>query len=398
MVLLDLTTTRARITIILAANFAISILQSNLASLFSLVGPDFGQGVTGLGLASSLMFLGICSGEIPGGIVEARYGARNAIAFMMFLCTAASVLGSATTNWGVFLASRVIVGFGIGGVFPPIVVILTRYFKAGSEGAAIGWNSLSFNFGSLVGLAGWAVLGTLIGWRLSLLLGGIISALLGILVMVSLPKLESGLEHFKISLADLKIAFSSRKLTILVISLFGIGASSNITSNFLVYYLETYAKLPPGEAGLIGGIGPLFAFTAPFIGRYYDRTGKLRSWMLYSAVMIAVGLSVTALGTASAGVASSILVGIGASTGYTVALTKARSIGRSIRNEYESVAVAWVDSLSLLGGFVAPVLFSGLVTRSGYGIAWPAGALFALVLLLPLYVSPIDLEKESVKV
>ena len=73
-------TNRSRIVIILASNLLISVLQSNLASLFSFIGQDFGQGVAGLGLASSLMFLGICISEIPGGILEARIGARNAIA------------------------------------------------------------------------------------------------------------------------------------------------------------------------------------------------------------------------------------------------------------------------------------------------------------------------------
>ena len=82
---------------------------------------------------------------------------------------------------------------------------------------------------------------------------------------------------------------------------------------------------------------------------------------------------------------SSVLVAIGASTGYTIGLTKARQIGKSIRNEYESITVAWTDSISLLGGFVAPVLFSAIVTSAGYSVAWPAGALFALVLVFALY-------------
>jgi MFS family permease len=197
------------------------------------------------------------------------------------------------------------------------------------------------------------------------------------------------------SLADVKSAFSDKRLTLITIALFGIGASSNITSNFLVYFLETTVKLPPGEAGIIGGIGPLFAVTAPFIGSHYDRTGRLRTWMLYSSLLVGAGVAVTAVGTAFAGIISSILVGIGASTGYTIGLTKARNIGRSIKNEYESVAVAWTDSISLLGGFAAPVIFSAVVTKSGYGLAWTTGALFAIVLLIPLYVSSSDKVKKD---
>jgi predicted MFS family arabinose efflux permease len=266
-------------------------------------------------------------------------------------------------------------------------VILTRYFRRGSEGAAIGWNGFSYNLGYVAGLAGWAVLGSLIGWRLSLLLSGLICAILGILVLVSLPKLEAGLMHLKLSLTDLKMVFSDRRLSLLTIALFGIGASSNITSNFLVYYLETAVHLSASFSGAIGGIGQIFSFAAPIIGRNYDRSGRLRSWMLCAALIVSAGVGVTAIGSAAAGLLSSSLVAIGASTGYTVGLTKARDIGRSIRSEYESVAVAWTDSISLLGGFVSPIIFSAIVTAYGYPAAWIGGALFALVLFFPLYLS-----------
>jgi predicted MFS family arabinose efflux permease len=377
---------RARITIILSSNFTISVLQTNLAAVFSLVGPDFHQGVSGLGIASSLMFLGICASEIPGGILEVRIGARNAIAYMMFLCSLSSLVASLTTNFPIFLVTRFTAGLGIGAAFPPIIVVLTRYFRSGSEGTAVGWNSLSYNMGVVIGLAGWAALGAALGWRISLLLGGILSAGLATLLLVSLPRIELGRESFRLSFGDLKSAFSNRQLSLITIALFGIGASSFLTTNFLVYYLETTVKLSLGEAGLIGGIGPIFAITAPFVGRYYDRSGKLRTWILLSALVTTVGVAVTALGTASAGIVASVLTSIGASTGYTVGLTRARSIGGAIRKEYESVALAWCDSVSLLGGFVAPVIFSAIVTGEGYAIAWFACAFFALILVIPLCV------------
>jgi MFS transporter, ACDE family, multidrug resistance protein len=304
----------------------------------------------------------------------------------MFLCTFSSIIASITTNFSIFLVTRYVVGVGIGGVFPPLVVVLTRYFRSGSEGTAIGWNSLSYNLGSLAGLAGWAVLGSIVGWRISLLLGGILSGGLGLLLLLSLPRLETGRESFRLSFADLRAAFSNRQLSLITAALFGIGASSFLTANFLIYYLETIVKLPAGEAGLIGGVGPLFAITAPFVGRYYDRSGRLKLWMLFAAIITAVGVAVTALGSASAGLIASLLTTLGASTGYTIGLTKAREIGGSIRKEYESVAVAWCDSVSLLGGFVAPIIFSALVTGEGYTLAWPLGGLFALLLIIPLVI------------
>ncbi len=108
-------------------------------------------------------------------------------------------------------------------------------------------------------------------------------------------------------------------------------------------------------------------------------------WMLFASLIVAGGVAVNTFGTADAGILSSVLVAVGASTGYTVGLTKARQIGKSIRSEYESVTVAWTDSISLLGGFVAPIVFSAVVTGAGYRVAWPAGSLFALVLVFAIF-------------
>jgi MFS transporter, DHA1 family, inner membrane transport protein len=306
---------------------------------------------------------------------------------MMVLCSVSTVAGSLSTFFSLFLLSRFLVGFGIGAVFPPIVVLLIRYFKKGSEGAAIGWNSLAYNFGGILGLSGWAILGLIVGWRLSLLVGGVFAALFALLFWKLLPKFEEGLQNFKLSFNDLKLAFLNKKLTLITIALFGIGASSSLNSNFIVYFLETSLKASPVDAGLIGGAGPLLAITSPFVGKYYDRTRTTGLWLLAAALLVTFGVSVTALNSLLSALLSSVLVGLGASTGYTIALTKAREIGISMRAEYQSIAVAWTDSLSLFGGFVAPIIFSFFVVHDGYSDAWLFGSLFAIILVLPLLLS-----------
>ena len=175
------------------------------------------------------MFLGICIAEIPGGILELRIGARNAVAYMMILCSVSTVIGSISSLFSLFLFSRFL-GFGIGAVFPPIVVLLTRYFKKGSEGAAIGWTSLAYNFGGVAGLSLWAILGLVMGWKLSLLVGGECGSVCNSFLEI-ITQIRGRTSELQLSLNDLKLAFVNKKLALITIALFGIGASSSLNSN-----------------------------------------------------------------------------------------------------------------------------------------------------------------------
>lgn len=344
---------------------------------------EFAQGVSGLGLASSVFFLGIGISEIPGGFLSARVGSRNAALMGMALSASAIIFSTIAYDFSLIVISRFFAGIGVGASFPPFVILLASIFKKGSQGQAIGSLSLSFNLGGVVGLFGWAALGVFLGWRYSLLISGLLVAVFAVLIYFAFPKTENDFEAKTLNFSDLKTALFDRSLTLVTIALLGIGATAALNWNFEIYFLESTLNLNAGLAGLIGGIGPVFAISAPFVGRIYDKRGRKKFWLFLSALLVAAGVAVTALDTIAAAVLSSILVGVGSSTGYTIGLTIAKEAGRSIRKEYESIAVGWADSISLLGGFFSPIVFSFIVLERGYPIGWISGSFFALILIIP---------------
>lgn len=82
-------------------------------------------------------------------------------------------------------------------------------------------------------------------------------------------------------------------------------------------------------------------------------------------------------------IASSGLGGAVSGVGYTVAFAGARDLNRAGK-QYDGLAIAWVNSLSLSGLFFPPLLYSYLVEGAGYSDAWLGSALVSLAFLVPL--------------
>jgi MFS family permease len=382
----------------MVANVSIAIIQFNIASVYSLMAQEFRTGVPGLGFAASAMFLGVFVSEVPGGILETRVGARNAMIYSMLLTSLSVLLTSLSGSFSEVVLFRFISGVGIGSSFPPAVVLMTRRVKRGSEGVGVGLLSSSFNLGGVLGLLGWALLGVLVGWRESILLSGIFCLALAITIRFYFPKIEPGISRIGLKPKEALIAISkNNELLLVTIALFGIGASASLNWSFEVYFLESTLNLQPGLAGLVVSAGPLLAIASPVIGRLYDRVGKTKFWFALATSLVGAGLIVTSLDTLLSGIVASLLVGIGSAMAYIVGLTAAREAGKSVRSEHESIAVGFADSVSLLGGFIAPISFSYIVLKSGYSVAWITGSLFAFVLVIPFLAFPSRATKVEVK-
>jgi len=84
-----------------------------------------------------------------------------------------------------------------------------------------------------------------------------------------------------------------------------------------------------------------------------------------------------------------VLVGLASGAGFTFGFSAAREANKLVK-EYETLAVSWVNSISLFGDFVSPLLFSYMVIQYGYSPAWLYVAALAFVLVLPVLFRSID--------
>ena len=351
----------------------------NIAALFTFIALDFNLNVSGLGIAAACFYIGVGLFQVPGGIIAAKYGARNTAIVGVLIASIAVLLTALTSDFYQLVLLRFIVGVGSAFFFAPGVTLIARTFRRESQGFGVGTFQSAFYVGGTLGLFAWSVLAEMAGWRFSLITSGALSLLGGLLIFLKVPKDELR-SDFVIKAEDLRRILSNRWLVLISIELFGFGSGTFLISSFMVYYLEQSLHLSPSFAGIIGSLAPLCAIiSSPLCGTLYAKTKNARLLLFSLGVMLAAALGLDAIGTVPFAAVSSILAGFG-SGAFTVGYLAARdSMAATV--EYESLAVSWVNTIQMLAGFVSPIIFSLLVLSYGYGFSWLTGGLYTLVLI-----------------
>lgn len=369
--------------LLIMANLVFAINQFNFASIYSLVAASFHQNISGLGTATSVYFLAIAAIEIPGGLFSVKLGLKKTVLLGTTLSFSANVLSAFLPQFNLIIAMRAIAGLGNGIAFPSLLVALARSFRRGSEGLSVGLVNGAFNLGGIIGLFGWAIIGTMTGWRISVLIGGILG-LATVIPLFFILQDDVTRTDIGVRIEQLTHLIFTRELLVIVFSLFSIAAAASVSWGFLVFYLEKTLNVNVGLAGFVGSLSMLFSFfAAPIVGRGYDKFRNEKNWIFFAGTLTAIGIGLASFESVYFAVISSAIVGIGFGVGFTVGLSAARDLC-SVNPEYESMAVGWVDGLSVFGGFFAPLLFAAIVVSSGYQNAWSLTALFAFLLTLPV--------------
>jgi hypothetical protein len=99
---------------------------------------------------------------------------------------------------------------------------------------------------------------------------------------------------------------------------------------------------------------------------------------------MAIGLALASVNTIYGATFSALIVGFSSSLGTTAGFLAARKVRAG--DEYEALAVGWVNSLQLYSGFVWPIIFSFIVIRSSYVTAWLVAGVSTLFLAVGTFV------------
>src|SRR5438552_6105967 len=209
---------------------------------------------------------------------------------------------------------------------------------------------------------------------------GIVTSLL---IIVLIPKEDlSGSSPIK--LRELSDVLLNKELLILSLNMLGQDVGSILVGSFIVYYLESALGVRYELAGSAGALYLLMMLAiSPVSGRIYDRLKDVRRLMLISGLVMSAGVGAAAFGGVYGAFVATIIVGLSAGLGFTVGFSAARETNRS-QVKYESLAIAWANSISLSAGFWSPVLFSLVVSSYGYPPAWLLGSLLTLALVLSI--------------
>ena len=368
---------------LIVARVVYAVNWYNIASIFAPMAVELKSDVSGLGILASSFYLGIVLFQIPGGLLAAKYGPRRTSFVGIFLASVSAFLTGFSAGVQEAAALRFIVGVGMALFFSPGVSLIAKYYRKGSEGFGIGLYNSAFDLGGALGLFGWALLAEVLGWRQSLFISGGMGIVTSLLIIVLIPKEDlSGSSPIK--LRELSDVLLNKELLILSLNMLGQDVGSILVGSFIVYYLESALGV---RYELAGSAGALYLLTmlaiSPVSGRIYDRLKDVRRLMLISGLVMSAGVGAAAFGGVYGAFVATIIVGLSAGLGFTVGFSAARETNRS-QVKYESLAIAWANSISLSAGFWSPVLFSLVVSSYGYPPAWLLGSLLTLALVLPI--------------
>lgn len=375
--------TRAAVASLILGRIIYAVNWFSLAAVFSFIASELNENVSGLGVATSAFFVGIGVFQVPGGILAAKIGPRRTAIFGTTVSSLATLLTGFAGNLVEITVLRFFVGLGMAFVFAPGVILMTRFLNKGAEGLGVGLYNSAYSLGGVIGLSGWAVLATAVGWRISLITGGLLGLATSVLLWFFVP-MDNQRSDFSMQLQHLRLILLDKWLIILSVAMLGLQIGSTVYSSFMAYYLNNMLHLSVGEAGTIASLVSLFALaSSPFAGKLFDKYGNPKQLMLASGVLMTIGIGTAFFGTFYAAILAGILIGLAAGTGFTFGFSAARAANRLDR-EYETLAVSWVNSISLFGDFAPPLLYSYFVIHYGYSSAWLYIAVLSFLLIIPL--------------
>lgn len=371
---------------LLIARIIYAINWFNIGSLFPFISKEFNQDVSYLGQLSGFFLLGIGLFQIPGGLFATKFGSRRSAILGILLSSIAVIISSLTTQIAVFVILRFIVGLGMAFFFSAGVTLITTYLGKRSEGTGIGLLNSFQAIGGIIGIFGWILVAEVLGWRLSLIMSGILGVAIGLTMIFLLP-VETQIRT-TISISLLRKLLFSRYLVSLGVILTATQLAWGLTVSFFVFYLIDRMKISPEFAGIISSI-PLivYVFTSPITGKIYDKSNNSKWLLLIFSIMLGISIMMNSLDNLTAVILSAIFVGFFATGGFTIIYAITRKIESTTLTqgqEYATLNVSWINGISLMGISWVPVVFSLIINQAGYSIAWFIGGAITLILTIPV--------------
>lgn len=375
---------RTSVFSLIFARILYSINWFNIASIFYFIASDFKQDISMLGLITSSFLIGIGIFQIPAGILAAKYGPRKIAIYGILITSSAAFLSGLSTDLFHMIVLRFIVGLGMACFFGPSVILISKYLGKGSEGLGVGLLNSAHALGGIIGIFGWIILAEVTGWRISLMLSGLLGIVTGLLLIIALIREKIQID-FGIKISELRQILFNKSLIVLGLALLGFQIGSNLTLTFIVFYLADHLNIDPTIAGFVGSFNLIIALvSSPLFGKIYDRIKDAKKLLIISGIVMSSSMAMIAANTLYVIILSIIIAGFFLAGGFVIVYTKAKQV-KGLHAEYETLAVSYVNGISLFNAFWVPIVFSYIVNQSGYSMAWFLGGFITLLLVLPLF-------------
>jgi MFS family permease len=277
---------------------------------------------------------------------------------------------------------RFFVGIGMACFFGPSITLITKFLGEKNTGLGVGILNSAHAIGALIGIFGWIGLADLLGWRWSIIIGGISGIIITIFMELNL--INDLKNRIKIELRDLKTVLLNRSLITLGIALLGFQTGASLTLTFMVIYLIEKLNVEPVLAGFFGSLSLITGIiVSPIFGKIYNKVKNTKKLLFFCSLVSASSIMVLYTHSIYVVIISILISGIFLSIGFVVVYAKAKQ-DYGIKKEYQTLAISFVNGISLSGSFWIPIVFSYFVNEYGYDIAWIMSGILIIFLSLPL--------------
>jgi Sugar phosphate permease len=360
---------------------------------------DLGMTASMAGLAAGIFFIGYLFLQIPAGHIAAVGSAKKFIAVTIIIWGTLSICTGFVTDTTQLLILRFALGVSEGGVFPAILVIISKWFPEEERARANAFFVMNLAIASMITgpISGWIISSW--GWRYVFIVEGLVSLLL---LAAWWPFIDDKPEDSKwISPAERDYLIMRREQEQANVQSAGATTSYkdvwfNVNAWKMILFFFCYMIgilgytmwLPTILKQLMNtGMGAVGLFSAvPYIatmiGQYLiakksDRSGNRRGYVALSALGFAVCFFMVTQFRSQVWVCYAFLIGCGffmqgfAGPFWTIVpMLFARNVVGG--------ALGLINAMGNLGGFVGPFLVGWLITQThntDAGLYAMAGAL-----------------------
>ncbi|MET3936681.1 MFS transporter [Arthrobacter sp. OAP107] len=365
--------------------------RSNIGYAQDHLQADVGIGAAAYGFGAGLFFIAYAIFELPSNVMMEKYGAKIWLTRIMVSWGIVSFLMAFVQNEMMFYVLRFLLGAAEAGFFPAVIFYFARWVPAGQRGRAtavfIAGSSVAAALsGPIAGLllSLHDVLG-LRGWQWLFGFEGVLSVIVGIIVFFFLDAkiqdakwLTAGEKSALAATIDQEDAQHTKAdggkvnrwkmlLNPQILLLCGIYFSVQLSIYANTFWLPTIVKQIPGttdlSVGFLSSIPWVCAVFAMYFAAKWQDKARSKRPLLVAALLVA------AVGTLAAAVATPVLALVFlaiAAMGFKSASPLFWTIPQSALHPLVlAPAIAIINSLGNLGGFVAPFGFGIIKEQTG---------------------------------
>jgi MFS family permease len=365
--------------------------RSNIGYAHEHLEADVGIGAAAYGFGAGLFFIAYAIFELPSNVMMEKFGARVWLTRIMVSWGIVSFLMAFVQNEMMFYVLRFLLGAAEAGFFPAVIFYFARWVPAGQRGKA----TAIFIAGSSVAAAlSGPIAGMLLslqgalgfrGWQWLFGFEGLLSVVVGITVYFLL---DARIEDAKwltlkekaalnsaiasedaqhTSSQDTKINRWKMLLNPQILLLCGIYFSVQLSIYANTFWLPSIVKQIPGTTDLSVGFLSAIPWVCAVVAMYF--AAKWQDKATSKRPLLVVALLVAAVGTFAAAVATPVLALVFlavAAMGFKSASPLFWTIPQSgLHPLVLAPAIAIINSLGNLGGFVAPFGFGIIKEQTG---------------------------------